>query len=78
MQAQRFYNHKEAMVKTAVRTVILAVMKSSILNSLIDLVKSPKVEEFLIDFPFVTFYAHFMAFLNNIWLDLDGLICVSK
>lgn len=41
-QATKFYNHKEIMVRTAVRTIILGVMKSLHFISIISLISFAK------------------------------------
>lgn len=49
------------MVRTAVRTVILGIMK----------IKHPLVIKYMISFPFVTLYAHFACYLKAVWMALN-------
>ncbi|KAM3129637.1 hypothetical protein pb186bvf_018248 [Paramecium bursaria] len=60
-QAMRFYNYKEVMIKTAVRSIILHIMK----------LQNETLKAYLTRFPFVIFYAHFVCYLKNIWLELN-------
>ncbi|CAD8124477.1 unnamed protein product [Paramecium sonneborni] len=60
-QATKFYNHKEIMVRTAVRTIILGIMK----------IQNPQLKKYLARFPFILFFVHFSCYLKHVWLEAN-------
>ncbi|CAD8111604.1 unnamed protein product [Paramecium primaurelia] len=72
-QATKFYNHKEIMVRTAVRTIILGIMK----------IQNPVLKKYLTRFPFILFFVHFSCYLKHVWLEankevLEGNVDVKE
>jgi hypothetical protein len=48
MQATRFYNHPESLVRTKTRSILLSCLR----------INSTKIKEFAVGFPFVIYYIH--------------------
>jgi protein CLEC16A len=67
-QAIRFYNHKEAMVRTTVQNITLSVFR----------LKDAKVDSYLTNFPFVTYFVNISCYIRDLWIKIDGEILDSN
>ena len=75
-QAIKFYNHRDSMVKTAVKTIVLTVFRT----------KDPNVKEYLKGLPSAAFFANIACYLRDKWFrinqgyvgDLETIIMSSK
>jgi protein CLEC16A len=63
-QAIKFYNHRETMVRTSVRTITLTIYS----------IKNPKMKELFVGLPYCSYFACIACQLRDIWALIDALV----
>ena len=81
----RFFNHKDNLVRTSVRSITLTVFANSSyliyfikVKIYIKKEKDPKLIQFLIRFPFVLYFVHLSCYMKDLWIKIDQIILESK
>lgn len=79
--AIRFYNYPNPMVRAAVQNITLNILKRKCFSSLVflfEIVSNNKLDIYLTNFPFISYFVNLACYLKDLWVQIDEVLPESQ